>query len=171
MTLYIARHGQSTYNAQQLLAGSTDIPLTDLGREQAHEAGVKAVSLGINLIVSSPLQRAHETASIIADEIGYARDAITTDDRLRERHFGILEGTKWSPRSIADTPDLEPREAVLARATAMLDYAKDRPDTTILFVAHASFLRATLQVLHPDEDHFGDDLRPMKNADIMQLLP
>lgn len=171
MTLYIIRHGQSTYNAQHLLAGSTDIPLTDLGRQQAHDAGVKARSLGINMIVSSPLQRAHETANIIADEIGYPKESIITDDRLRERHFGILEGTEWSARSIVDTPDLEPREAVLARAAAMLDYARSYPDNTILFVAHASFLRATLQVLYPDEDHFGDDLRAMKNADIIQLLP
>ena len=171
MKLYIVRHGQSTYNAQHLLAGSTDIPLTDLGREQARVAGARAKTLGINLIVSSPLQRAYETACIIADEIGYGSAAIITDSRLQERHFGALEGAPWSEGSIAGTPDLEPREAVLARASAMLDFARERPDSTILFVAHASFVRATLQVLHPDEDHFGDDLRAMKNADIIQLLP
>jgi bisphosphoglycerate-dependent phosphoglycerate mutase len=98
--LYIVRHGESEYNAKGLLAGITDIPLTDTGREQARQAGAQLAQLGITRIVSSPLVRAYETARIIADTIGFDPEAIIVDERLHERNFGELEGTVWSERSL-----------------------------------------------------------------------
>src|SRR5690606_14158884 len=94
--LYFIRHGLSELNAQGLYAGHTETPLTEEGRLQAKQAGQGATGLGIDLIVSSPLERALETAQIVAHEIGYPEESIITDDRLIERHFGQLEAQPYS---------------------------------------------------------------------------
>src|SRR5581483_5723923 len=71
--LYFIRHGESVSNVERWHAGRIDTPLTERGRQQAREAGkkAKAQKLHFDLIVSSPLSRALETARIIAKEIGY----------------------------------------------------------------------------------------------------
>lgn len=95
--LYFVRHGLSEMNVQGLMAGTTDTPLTDLGRKQAKKAGQSAKDLNINLIVSSPLSRALKTAQIIAQEIGYPKNKIILNQLLIERDHGSLEGKTWSP--------------------------------------------------------------------------
>jgi broad specificity phosphatase PhoE len=170
--LYIVRHGESEYNAKGLLAGITDIPLTDTGREQARQAGAQLAQLGITRIVSSPLVRAYETARIIADTIGFDPEAIIVDERLHERNFGELEGTVWSERSLVGVAGLEPAESVLSRAQAMLEYDASLATTErVLFVAHASLIRAFMQLVDPETKHFGDTTMHMPNARPLQLRP
>src|SRR5882762_6928889 len=93
--LYFCRHGQSQLNLERIYAGQTDTPLTDLGREQAKLAGDRADGIQPDLIVSSPLVRALETAQIIAGEIGYPLGKIATNDIFKERSLGSLEGKSW----------------------------------------------------------------------------
>src|SRR5687768_1595036 len=92
--LYFIRHGESQFNVENKWAGTSDPPLTDTGHEQAKAAGRHAKRKGINfdVIISSPLQRAHHTAKHIANELGYSHDKIELNDLLMERHYGILEG-------------------------------------------------------------------------------
>ena len=171
-TLYIVRHGESEYNAKGLLAGITDIPLTDTGREQARQAGKQIVPLGITHIVSSPLVRAYETAQIIAREIGFSAERIVVDSRLHERNFGALEGSVWSERSLEGIEGLESTTEVLERARAMLDYDAALPaGERVLFVAHASLIRAFMQLVDPTVEHFGDWTMRMPNAHPLQLRP
>ena len=60
------RHGQSTFNTKGIIQGHTDGSLlTDLGRQQAVEAGKKLADKNISLIISSPLKRAKETAELV----------------------------------------------------------------------------------------------------------
>jgi probable phosphoglycerate mutase len=88
--LYVARHGETDWNAAQRWQGHTDVPLNETGRAQARALGEKLRARGIGRIVASDLARAHETASIVAVELGLA--VAYVDAALRERFYGVFEG-------------------------------------------------------------------------------
>lgn len=89
MKLYIARHGETTWNVENKICGRTDAPLTDRGMEQARELANRAVGCGIDVIIASPLRRAYDTAMAVSEAIGVP---VLTDERLVEQHYGIYEG-------------------------------------------------------------------------------
>ena len=68
-SLTLLRHGQTDWNKQNLMQGSSDIPLNDVGREQAVETGKELVRRGLSydVLVSSPLSRALETAQMVGE--------------------------------------------------------------------------------------------------------
>src|SRR5687768_8896663 len=87
-TIYFIRHGEAEANAQGLLAGTrNDSPLTDRGRAQAKDAAELVAKLPIEVMIVSPLSRAQETASIIAEAIGYTGPTVT-EPLFMERDFG-----------------------------------------------------------------------------------
>lgn len=89
--LVLVRHGETTWNRAGLIQGNSDeAVLTELGREQVRAVAARLVHSGVDVIVSSDLIRATETARIIADVL--ARPLVL-DVALRERSFGVLEGT------------------------------------------------------------------------------
>ena len=96
MHIYMVRHGQSKDNAHKLVSGDRETTLTELGKEQARQAGRKAKAFKIDLIVCSPLQRAQQTARLIADELDMPDSAIVTIQELRERDLGDLEGHSYA---------------------------------------------------------------------------
>jgi len=89
--IYFIRHGQSQWNVENKICGSTDIPLTDQGREQARQTAQNILNQNItaNRILYSPLSRAKETALIISDII---KIPAVEEPRLIEQNFGIYEG-------------------------------------------------------------------------------
>lgn len=93
MEIYIVRHGETVWNAQKLLQGSTDIELNENGRALAGETGENLEGVHFDKIYSSPLIRAYETACLIR---GHRNIPIIRDDRLRELCFGINEGKNFS---------------------------------------------------------------------------
>lgn len=90
--IFVARHGQNEDNANGILNGHRDLPLTDLGRKQAHDLGKAIAELGLEFdaIYTSPLSRAFETAQIIALDSDQPEPQIRQD--LIERDFGSLTG-------------------------------------------------------------------------------
>lgn len=62
MKLYVARHGETAWNAEYRVCGSTDLPLTEHGLEQARILARLAVGKGIHRIIASPMLRARQTA-------------------------------------------------------------------------------------------------------------
>lgn len=92
LKIYIARHGQNEDNANGVLNGHRDLPLTDLGRKQAHElaSGIKESDLSFKTIYSSPLCRAYETAAIVADVLELPKPEILPS--IIERDFGSMTG-------------------------------------------------------------------------------
>ena len=91
--LFFVRHGQSTANKAHIYAGQrADIQLTDLGRQQAAAAADIVKPWDITAIVSSDLDRARETARIIAAGLGFAESQLRIDGLLREINPGTLTG-------------------------------------------------------------------------------
>ena len=141
------RHGQTDWNRDGLLQGSSDIPLNDTGRAQARDALMTLRSLPWDVVVSSPLLRARETAQIIADGLGIPLGPAY--DGLVERDYGELEGTpssdaieRWPDR---DYPGAESLDSVATRGSlALLEIAADYPDRSVLIVCHGTIIRYTL---------------------------
>ncbi|HOS87985.1 MAG TPA: 2,3-diphosphoglycerate-dependent phosphoglycerate mutase [Candidatus Pacearchaeota archaeon] len=91
--LVIVRHGESIWNKENIFTGWTDVPLSDLGREQAQKAGqtLKKEGYIFDLGYTSVLSRAIETLEIILQEMNL-KIPIIKSWRLNERHYGALQG-------------------------------------------------------------------------------
>jgi probable phosphoglycerate mutase len=141
------RHGQTDWNREGLLQGSSDIPLNDTGRAQAVDALMTLRSRPWDVVVSSPLRRARETAQIIADGLGIPLGPAY--DGLVERDYGDLEGTpssaaidRWPDR---EYPGAESLDSVATRGVAALTrLAEDYPGASALVVCHGTIIRYTL---------------------------
>ena len=93
-TFYIFRHGQSTYNLSGRTQGQTnDSVLTPLGEEQALEVGKKLQDKGVEVIISSPLTRAMQTAQLANESLNVP---IRQDDRFSEVNVGEIEGLHYT---------------------------------------------------------------------------
>jgi broad specificity phosphatase PhoE len=86
--LIAVRHGETDYNARDCLLGHLDPPLNETGIKQAHRTAERLRAYEFTKIYASPLARARQTAEIIAR----GTFPITTDDRLKEASFGVLDG-------------------------------------------------------------------------------
>lgn len=167
--LYFIRHGLSELNVQGKFAGHTETPLTDEGRHQAKNAGELAKHYAIDLIVSSPLSRALETAQIIAKEIGYPQDKIMVHKLLIERAFGVLEGQPWAPDLNLDgISDLETDDTLISRAHLALHWLESLPANNILVVSHGGFGRALRSAIRAETTLDLHDR--LQNAQIHQWI-
>jgi len=92
MQLTLIRHGQSTYNLENRFTGDVDVPLTQLGREEALQAGRKIKDYHYDVAYTSVLERAEETLQIILQEIGQTTMPIKKNKALNERRYGDLQG-------------------------------------------------------------------------------
>jgi len=144
--LYFIRHGLSEANKAGRWSGQSETPLSEEGKEQARLAGEKARDLDIDLIVSSPLSRARETAEIVAKEIGYPVSKIKISELLKERSWGDLEGTPHGsiePNTELDQiPNIETSEQLIRRGAQALGYLEGLPAEHILVVSHGTIGRA-----------------------------
>lgn len=147
--LYFIRHGLTEMNVAGLVAGTTDTPLVEAGRRQAHQASQQAKDLDIDCIVSSPLSRALDTAHIIAENIGYPVEKIVLSDLLLERDFGVLEGSVWTGhyRDMQGITGAEDDNILVERAQEALDFINSLPAKNILIVSHGGIGRAMRHIL------------------------
>ena len=166
--ILVVRHGQSTWNAEGRWQGQADPPLTAVGETQALHAatvlasGVLPVDSPLGAIVTSDLQRAAITASIIADELGF--DPVALDKRMRERHAGEWQGLTRAeveaqyPGYFASgqrPPGFEPTEVAGERAgNCLIGIGQQLGGGTALVVSHGGIIRA-LRVLTGIEDDFA----------------
>jgi len=146
---FLVRHGETDWNRVGRIQGATDIPLNDTGRDQARTTGAKMQGRKWDVIVSSPLSRAMETASIIASCIGLPEPTPVSD--IVERNYGEAEGMT-GPELEAfypeDTPvpGRETRDAVKVRVlAAMHSIAAANKGKNVIIVAHGGVIRAVLQ--------------------------
>jgi 2,3-bisphosphoglycerate-dependent phosphoglycerate mutase len=92
--LVLLRHGQSTWNAENLFTGWVDVPLSELGEGEARRGGQLLAEAGLlpDLVHTSLLRRAISTANLALDEAGRHWIPVRRDWRLNERHYGALQG-------------------------------------------------------------------------------
>ena len=163
MKLYVARHGQTQWNAENKVCGRTDLPLTAVGIVQAEALAEKAAELGIDLILSSPLQRAHTMARIVAVRCGAE---VLTEDRLIEQDYGIFEGADRqdsgflvNKRQFAVRyPGGESMMDMAGRLYPLLREIKEKyPDKTVLLACHGGVCRVirTFFVPMTNEEYFA----------------
>jgi broad specificity phosphatase PhoE len=137
--LYVARHGETDWNVALRWQGHTDVPLNERGRWQARALAAKLRGLGIAGAVASDLSRAHETAHIVATELGVA--VAYVDCGLRERRFGPFEGLT---RAECEAQHAVAWQAWLAARTVPLG-AEGHEELTVRMVAAVA--RAAVELL------------------------
>jgi len=146
----LVRHGQTDWNLEGRIQGSTDVPLNDTGRDQAREAAERLRDGGYTRAVTSPLSRAVETAEIIASALGLP-DPVRIDG-LAERVYGEAEGAAVDqlrllfPHTI---PGAEPEADVVTRIrTTLADIAARWPEERIIAASHGGVIGRLLRDLH-----------------------
>lgn len=147
--IVLVRHGQTDWNLNRRIQGSTDIPLNDTGRAEALDAAAALQDQSWDAIVSSPLSRAQQTAAIIAQELGL--DAPLLLDTIVERRYGDAEGLtgeqvleRYSDRAVI--PGQETRSEVSARvSTALIGLAAEYPDKALIVVTHGGVIGSMLR--------------------------
>lgn len=108
MRLYLVRHGQTAWNADQRAQGHSDIPLDETGMAQAESLRSRFEGRRIELVLSSDLKRAQQTAAPIVDATGAEFELVP---ELRERGFGLWEGQPF-PEIASRWPDLEAQQGI-----------------------------------------------------------
>lgn len=154
-TILVARHGQSTWNAEHRWQGLADPPLTDLGHEQAQALAAELADVPLGAIYSSDLERARETADAVARTKGLA---VVTDVSLREIDVGEWSGLTteeikarfpagWERQSAGGDgwEHGETHAAMSQRIVAAIAHiAAGHPGEQILCVLHGGLIRAVL---------------------------
>ena len=146
--IYFVRHGQSRANAEDTVAGSSDSPLTDKGIAQANQEGRMLADKGLkfDLIVSSHLSRAYDTALTIARYVDYDESDVLVTDLFAERGLGRFEG---GPRKEFREATEEERvrggteslEDLFKRVQRANEFISARAHGSVLIVAHGGFYR------------------------------
>jgi ribonuclease H / adenosylcobalamin/alpha-ribazole phosphatase len=156
-TTVLLRHGDTRLSPEHRFSGRCDPPLSDTGTRQAQAAtGRLAAGIPIDVLVSSPLQRAVDTAAIVADKL-----ALTTeiDDDLRETDFGDWDGLtlaeiqlRWPDAAAAwrhDPDQAPPGGESFADTADRVNRACDRllqdhSGQTVLVVSHITPIKILL---------------------------
>ncbi len=176
--LFLARHGETSWNLERRWQGHTDIGLSDRGRAQAAELAARVRRLGVGHIRSSDLSRARETAEIVAAALGLS--PVVIDPRLRERSFGVFEGltaeecahrypeawTRYQADRSHMPPGGEAQDAVVARLRLAVQEALSAPladGQAVLLVGHGGSTRALLS------SAFGRPFAPLANGCLFRV--
>jgi 2,3-bisphosphoglycerate-dependent phosphoglycerate mutase len=165
--LILLRHGQSQWNLENRFTGWEDVPLSELGREEARKAGEHLRDVDIDVVYTSALRRAIDTATIALEAAGKGHMQLIKDQALNERHYGDLQGLNkaetaekygdeqvhiWR-RSFAVRPPGEEGESLAMTIERVMPYYKShivpdlRAGKNVLVVAHGNSLRALLFTL------------------------
>jgi 2,3-bisphosphoglycerate-dependent phosphoglycerate mutase len=142
-TIFLARHGETDWNAQDRWQGHADTSLNGRGREQARELAARLADVPFEAVYSSDLRRARETAEIVVD----GRElAIGIEPDLREIDVGSWQGLTNAEIGDRERTDGETLEAFRDRVLAAIEAIGRRHDdgADVLVVAHGGCAR-TLQ--------------------------
>jgi probable phosphoglycerate mutase len=193
LRIYLARHGQTDWNAERRLQGNTDIELNETGRRQAAELAARLDGIALDAIYSSRLRRSRDTALVVAGDRGVESLAELNEQQLGEFEGVYLDGrdpqavTEFERRS-ADPNDTmgggESIEQHLARVESALEQIHGRhPSGQILIVGHggtnAQILRALLdlsfeetgEISQANSELYLIELSPDRDPRLWKLIP
>lgn len=159
--LYLLRHGQTEFNVKKLVQGRCDSPLTDLGRQQAKMAAawLKVHDVVPDKVVSSPLGRAMDTASLVATELLGPDTAVEPCEGIIERGYGSFEEGPhdalptdvWDPGEDLVPFGGEGSKALQERMVATLTNLISAENVeTLLAVSHGSASRQFIKAAAPE---------------------
>lgn len=153
MKIYIVRHGQTDHNKNNLRQGNIDTTLNEEGKKQALLLREEFINKKIDVVMSSPLKRAYETATLIMPNHN-----IVIDNRLSERSLGIYEGTLSSSSSFeqyghfhlnSDENGVERIKDLYSRIDSLFNELKDKyHDKTIMLVTHGAVYNVIYYYIH-----------------------
>jgi broad specificity phosphatase PhoE len=167
-TVFLVRHGRTGWNKEQIFRGHKDVPLDEVGREEARLVGDRLKGEGIRAVFSSPLSRARETAEAIAQ---FHKVEVEILAGLTDLHFGEWEGQsrqevqgrypdlyeQWqgAPHEVIFTGG-EDLAAVSSRAMgAVKDIINRHPQEGVVLVSHRVVLKVLIcALLGLDNSHF-----------------
>lgn len=149
MQIVLVRHGQTDWNKQGRYQGITDIPLNEDGKNEARMARDYLATKDWDCIISSPLQRAKETASIINEKVG---STIYFMDELVERSFGEAEGLLYHEieptfGNLNNIPNYETTELLNKRMIRAMEKIAEFPYEKVIIVAHALVINKILCII------------------------
>lgn len=150
--LLLVRHGQSAWNAESRWQGWADPPLSDMGATQAAALASTLAPLELEGVISSDLERARRTATIVAEALGLG---VQTDPGLRERDVGAWSGqttteierrwphqlAEWRAGRLAGPPDGETDDTMAVRVIEALLRLLARREDSLLVVTHGGLIR------------------------------
>lgn len=148
MILYLVRHGETNKNKYGLIQGITEADLSEKGIEDAKKLQDLVASLDVDVVISSPLRRALDTAKIITNN----KYPINIDDRIIERDWGLCEGASidevdtvkcWNFSINTKDNAIECVQDFMKRISEFLEEIRIKyKDKKVLVVSHSAVLRA-----------------------------
>ncbi|MCA1013179.1 histidine phosphatase family protein [Bacillus altitudinis] len=149
----LVRHGETDWNAAKRIQGRTDIPLNDTGKWQAEQTGLYLKDAHWDVVISSPLSRAKETAHLILQHVH--APLVIMDDFI-ERDYGDAEGMSFEERQKLfpnkQYPNMEPLSALQDRMLEGIEKVRATyPDQRVLIVAHGAAIHALLTSLADEQ--------------------
>lgn len=183
MKAYFVRHGETDWNALKKIQGSTDIPLNNTGIAQAKELGKHLLEQGVTVskIYSSRLDRAYETAKIVANVVH--QPVILLND-LEEICFGKWEGMTWKEvreqfpeqynewydhRRYTVPPEGESYQMLLERMLRVVKRILKENEENVLVVTHSANIVVLLAMLHHTPFAKMFKVHPVGNTDYVEL--
>ncbi|MDA7416807.1 histidine phosphatase family protein [Xenophilus arseniciresistens] len=159
--LILIRHGETDWNRELRFQGHIDVPLNDMGHEQARRLGLRMKGEQVHHIICSDLMRTQQTTAPAAQQLGLP---VQTTVTLREQNFGVVEGMRAEeiqahhPRAWEEwlqfkadrgMPGGESTREFHARAMAALSsIAREHAGRTVLVVTHGGFLDMVWRTAH-----------------------
>lgn len=153
--LGLLRHGQTDWNINFLLQGVTDIPMNQTGIEQVKLAARAIKAEDWDVVLTSPLSRARQTAEIIASQHGYTE--IIEQELLIERSFGEAEGLsheQWRAKysNLDVIPGGESRTQLAERSKLLLEtISLELAGKRVLAVSHGALIRTLIAIASNNE--------------------
>jgi ribonuclease H / adenosylcobalamin/alpha-ribazole phosphatase len=154
---FLLRHGETPLSAERRFSGRGDPDLTEKGWAQARAAAARFAGRDITAVISSPLRRAAQTASAVAEAVG---GVVVTDDDLAETDFGDWEGHTWAEiqqswpdalgRWLADPAAAPPGGESFAAVFARVARARERLSAayvggSVVVVSHVTPIKSLLR--------------------------
>ena len=164
--LFLVRHGETVDNANQTMQGQTQGELNERGILQAQELSEEWKDREIDVIVSSDLKRAIDTAAIVAAPHGLE---VVKTPLLRERDWGDFTGRYIPDLKNEPFPDnVESLENLLSRAGEFITYVRETfPGKKVLAVGHGIINKAIQAVYYHKSMR---EIQKMSNAEVRELL-
>lgn len=151
MRIIVTRHGETEENRDRVLMGHLPGVLSDLGKEQALRLAKRLKNEKIDLIVSSDLDRAFDTAKTV----GEFHDApLKSSEKLRERNLGVLQGKRFEPKGETGRfPEEdfdkygESKNDMIIRSAKIINEIRGASKNDVLIVAHNGINKALIGIL------------------------